>query len=437
MALLQVGLTRTEPATGGVGDLRARRVSPFRRVRLGLRVIVATLSSPGFVLGAGTTDAAVGGRAQQSGGISPVVVGEESGPLSATTVTPAAGVRYSSSRTVLTLRYHPRFLWRLPNPVSTARPLLLHQADLTASQVLSRRANLTLGIQEAYGEVDYSAVGFVFGAQSTNIDVEVLRVMRTSGNLGFDYMLTHRLSFGLGVEAEHNKPLGDAGPEGATFVESQGASATARLGYALTRTDAIGFSAGAGYYTSDLPSRFMSAISSIDWRHMFSKDASLTTGAGVGMIRDLDDDTATFYPVAGVEAEGSLQRRRDRTLRGFAGLRTTAYFDPILAELRPIVSVRAGVTDVMLKWTVGVEAFASTAATREPLEPPVDETTFGILVPVAYMLSRDSTLTFGARFGARAPHWADPHVKLTQFEAIGYVGIDWATGTAHVNSWVL
>lgn len=399
----------------------------------------------GLALLSGEFDAAVGGRAEVNGGIAPVDAAGNSGAMVGMEIVPIAGIQYREARHSLRLLATPRIFARVPNILGIERPLFLGRLDLTHSHQITRRLEWNGSAGGLVGELDYTALGSVFGGdQTTAPPANVLNYAGANISQGASIRLARRHSLDIFVDGFYGTYLGADDEEGAALLPTT-ISAQGGLGYSAeaSRRDRLTLLA-AGSWQSFTPGlAILSATGRFAWEHRVAEDAQVEVAAGalVPLSTEITEAGPTtietpppaVLPDAEIGLSGTLRQTGESRITGGVRVYATPRTDGIRGALYPILGTALNLgVELPPDWRVGVNLGFATAATSGPdvIALPGqnndDQTVVTGALPVSYLLSRDMALNFGARGSIRMSHLRDTDFGTSRPELLFFVSFSGA-----------
>lgn len=402
--------------------------------------------------------AAVSGDSEVAVGSAPVGLGsvsEREQASSALRLQPAFALWQRSRARELRLSYSPRLFYRLPNLAGLDRPLLLQEAQLTY-EANRPRYQVFASVEGTYGELDYTAVGDVFGTSQTgqvNVDIASIRrgfastglVARSgartewSATLAADYTtfssappLTSEVSAPSDAANGSSSPTGTAAPEGlledaitdlpaSLLVEAQ-----LGLSHRVTRQDTLGLRNQVAYQWFEGQGAFLLVGPEMSWRHQLTPGSSFDVAVGLAYVRVLDvgpfslasaqDPLATattapnsLAPVGGLEVALDIYSGGGLSVAWQGNASLEWVFDPLAGASVPRTG---GETQLSLRvgrrWAVTPNAGFYTQLRDTPLQggdidARFDQTLLRAEVPLNYAPSPGLQLSVGGRATYRGP----------------------------------
>ena len=378
------------------------------------------------------------------------------------------------------LDYGPRIFWRQPNysqPDGSSRlsPLILHVANLAATDRSARRVTLTGGASVSAGEADYTSLGQLFGSASASASgmapgsavvtppvgppqatlPPVTDFLSASARAGAEVEASRIWRLGAKVEVGHRRPLGeppvDAG--GDPVAEAAQVASFVRLRQTnvlaeptgtvrLTRQDDLMFLTPLSERWFGDGTDIFTVTPQLGWQTRLSPTGGLRLAGGVTYARYQASSMSplgsgySFAPVGSADISGVLMRDRDLTMYGSVGAAVDYFVDPILgtAGSRGSMSARWSLL-LGLNWTVGIEGSFSTNLRRRrtiDLAPGMtvfypDETVASASLPVRCRSSENLLIEFGGRWSDRAPNLHAPGFAFHQRQLWAYVMLTFTT----------
>lgn len=268
--------------------------------------------------------AAASGDSEVAVGSAPVGLGsfdEREQASAVLRLQPALVLGRKSLSSELQLSYSPRLLYRLPNLAGLERPLLLQEARLTYEANASSRHQFFATAEGTYGELDYTAVGDIFGTSQTGqVDVDIARMQRgfVSGGLvartdartewsvtfGADYTTFSGASQSIDDASVAVDPGGSSEPDPEASPELEPADpatdlpasllAEVNLGWSrrVSKQDTVGFRNQIAYQWFEGQGAFLLVGPEVGWRHAFAAGSHFDVAMGLAYVRLLDSGPA-------------------------------------------------------------------------------------------------------------------------------------------------
>lgn len=376
------------------------------------------------------TEVAVGARVSGEVGRAPLTVGGPQETIVAGVLAPFAAAKLYDRRGELVLRYAPTWRRQRPSPEGTSAPLVLHQADLSASWQATRRTRLLASTTGAYGEASYTDFGQALGEdQATDLQLDRLRFGSLSIMAGLQHQLTERYELSLQGRSTARRPFGVE--ESSLFPRTRTYELTFAHQYLVTRRDSLSNPTTLGYFKSDQDVRAHSASSSLVWARQLSRDSTFTLEGGVSYVRQRQPERTTnaATPVIGAGYSAFLGRAWGGEFSWSANSRLQSTVDQVLGEVRPVATLSTSLLYTNYPWTAVATAGGATAATREPSDRAQGETVGRGSFTVSRELTRWLSADAGVRGDIRKPHWAERPFATISRQGWVFLGLSGVVGS--------
>lgn len=392
---------------------------------MGLSVAVLALS--GVVLGAVSTDIAVGARAETMVGSAPVVPTEPPRASFGAELTPLAGVELEDHRFRVVIRYNPRFFLRRPNILGLDRPVFLNRGSADERLRLSRTVTFRSNLSGSIGEVDYVGLASVLSrTQLSQVNQSVIRLYEVEQRLGVDVRASRRTTLLFNAFV---------GKGGAPDLSSSIFPTHTRLGggptlrYLLTRRDELRLPASVEYHRVNAAELAAETIE-LDWDHRISRRTRTTLVGGTFASEYLDSrHGSNVLPVASASVEHGLVIRRGTRLDGRIGVGVRPILNLLFSEYRPLAYTEGSLAfSSPPHWTAALRASLYTAATTTPLPTNEPETFFAAEAPIVYTIDPNWSVEVGARSFFLSPHLRNGF-DVKQLQLWGYAAVTGVFGT--------
>ncbi len=419
---------------------------------------------------AAIVEAAAGVDGEVAAGRAPVdVLGPEQDSVTFTLV-PGVGLQLRSGSTSLTLTYTPRVFYRLPNPLSFNRPLLLHQIALGHETKLDSMTSWTNGAELSVGELDYTAASLVFDPAVSSVRASLVDVLRAEAFTRASLKLTRRLDFSTELSADYTTSL-DSTPSapssdpaapmpdpaapvlnsGDAVPESASVSLDASLGYSLGRFDRVSTNVDVTYQYFADGGRFLLVSPALSWDSQLSRRTSLGVSGGVAYVLTLEDargnsTDSAFGGTGSAELGSELYKSGQMSVSSRVNASLEWFFDPILGTSQPRAGADLGLNlELGRQWFIGPNASfytvlrAAGASLVDPMgmdavDPAAvilpDATTLRAELPFRYTPWPTFSITWGGRAALRGRALTQDGFRLNeQVELWAFLGLTLRFGT--------
>jgi hypothetical protein len=398
--------------------------------------VVGFLSVAALLFVAGELDFNASVVAEERVGQAVLEAGQDARVGVASILTPGVEMELRRPNSNLRVNYALRLFWGNPS----ARPLVLHVANLLGTTRLTRTLNVLGGVSASEGEADFSALSALL--PSAGMLPTVVKILSVSATAGVQMALTRVWELGVTGEVGHRRQLG-VQPAMAAVLPQQTIFqlVPAAVAHLSLRNDLL-LMGGVTYQTYSSTSiapdgtRFLIFTPEIGWRTHITPQCDLRLVAGIAYLRSNFEAAPgrpapdPVSPVGNAELIGRVFHDQGIAMQVTLGAAVDYYADPILAVAVPrgLASARA----LLLlggDWSVGLEGTFGTSLGSAPIQLPPpsppnmhpDETFASISLPVRHRVSNNLVVEFGGRWFDRGPHLDVPDFAFHQRQAWAYV----------------
>lgn len=374
---------------------------------------------------------------------------------------PTFGLHWTAQDEDLRALSATRIFWR-PVPLPDQRPLFLETIEASHRARPSRRSGLFFTLRASYGEESYVSLTQQFTNQPSL--PPALTALMLNANAEASWQASRRTSYILKASAAHREQVGasDANAAGGTFIPGitlGTRTSTSRLSLPTQTTSTLTptvrhrlsrrSTMDAFVVVSDVDMRDMQVASgSTDQKgaanilsltpelmltHELGRSQQVRTAVGLTYARLLSSSNVTeswapVAPLALVELNTLHARHHELTVRSSISLSTTWTIDPILGQAVQRGTAQARVmSDLGRGWSASIRMAltadfnqltqARGSATTPSTTTLPDQTVASLDLPIRYVLSREFSAEFGARYATRGPYWNTPGFQWHNHEA--------------------
>lgn len=328
--------------------------------------------------------------------------------------TPDVQLSFLSRTLDVRLDYAPRIFWREPNDLGSVRPLILHNASLSAAGQPSRRVRLTGLANASAGEADYTALNQILGPMQAALP-HLVEFLSINALVTGAVDITRLTKLTMSVSFTHRRPLGATAdvpvvdPTLPPFPRQTSVMVAPGVTTSLSRVTDMTIGAISTYGTYSGGYDIFTIVPQVGWRLHLSPKYDLRVGAGIAYAHVVPalDVLVPLAPVGELGLDMRLSKNGAESTRASLTARLDYMVDPVLGSVGPRALLSAGLWSVLNpNWQVGAEAGYSTVFVGTDIQPGAvvgDQTSVNVSIPIRHRAGDYALMEFGFRYADRAP----------------------------------